>query len=226
MADLSDRRADTTRQQILRAAARQFAQRSYHDVGLDDILADAELTKGAMYFHFRSKHALALAVIEEQLTVARAGVGELIGRNLSGLETLIDIGYWLAVEDINSDPARAVLQLLPVVGVAEGLQDEVLADATRALTRVAERAAAEGDLLAERDPQDAARLLIWLYLGVRQSADLDRPEQFLGWLEKSWVLALPTLVPAEKAGYFGQFLRRRTALALRATAAATDPAVR
>jgi AcrR family transcriptional regulator len=49
----ADGRADTTRRHILRAAAHQFAQRAYHEVGLDDILAEAELTKGAMYFHFR-----------------------------------------------------------------------------------------------------------------------------------------------------------------------------
>ena len=61
----TDGRADATRRQILRAASHQFARRAYHDVGLDDILADAELTKGAMYFHFRSKHALAVAIIDK-----------------------------------------------------------------------------------------------------------------------------------------------------------------
>lgn len=63
-------RADTTRQQILHAAAHQFARRAYHDVGLDDILAAAQLTKGAMYFHFRSKHALAVAIIEQHTAPA------------------------------------------------------------------------------------------------------------------------------------------------------------
>jgi TetR/AcrR family transcriptional regulator, transcriptional repressor for nem operon len=67
MSDLSDKRSDTTRDQILRAAAHQFAQRPYYAVGLDDILAEAQLTKGAMYFHFRSKHALALAIVDEQI---------------------------------------------------------------------------------------------------------------------------------------------------------------
>ena len=92
------------------AAAHQFAQRPYHDVGLDDILAEAELTKGAMYFHFRSKHALALAVIDEQLARAGAAVQSLVDRKLSGLETLIDVGYLMAVEDICRDTARAVLE--------------------------------------------------------------------------------------------------------------------
>ena len=64
----ADGRADATRQQILRAASYQFARRPYHDVGLDDILNEAALTKGAMYFHFRSKQALAVAIIERQTT--------------------------------------------------------------------------------------------------------------------------------------------------------------
>ena len=84
----SDGRADTTRRQILRAASHQFARRAYHDVGLDDILAEAELTKGAMYFHFRSKHALAVAIIERQITAGTAALDDLLARKLSGLETL------------------------------------------------------------------------------------------------------------------------------------------
>lgn len=31
----------------------QFARRPHHQVGLHTVLAEAELTKGAMYFHFR-----------------------------------------------------------------------------------------------------------------------------------------------------------------------------
>ena len=83
MSESTDKRADTTRQQILRAAARQFARLPYHQVGLDDVLAEAELTKGAMYFHFRSKHALALAIIEDQVTEAKEVVAALVTRKFS-----------------------------------------------------------------------------------------------------------------------------------------------
>lgn len=214
MADSTDRRADATRQQIIRAAAHQFAQRPYHDVGLDDILAEAELTKGAMYFHFRSKHALALAVIDEQLARAGAAVQSLVDRKLSGLETLIDVGYLMAVEDICRDTARAVLHLLPVVGRGEGLQTTVLNNAVQALSVVAERAVAEGDIV-EREPQDVARMLVALYLGLRQAGDLDDPEQFLGQIERGFIVVLPGLVPDDRIDYFLQFIRRRTALAIK-----------
>ena len=124
MTEQLDRRADTTRLQILRAASHQFARKSYSLVSLDDILADAEVTKGAMYFHFRSKYALASAIIEHRTEVARAAVDELLARRLSGLETLIDICYLVAIEDIGDETARAGLNLLESIGRTEGLQKD------------------------------------------------------------------------------------------------------
>ena len=62
MTEASQRRADTTRHRLIAAASHQFAHHPYSMVSLDDILAEAELTKGAMYFHFSSKQALAVAI--------------------------------------------------------------------------------------------------------------------------------------------------------------------
>lgn len=218
MTESTDRRADSTRRQILRAAAHQFARRPYHDVGLDDILAVAELTKGAMYFHFRSKHALALAVIEEQLARDNAAVHELISRQLSGLETLIDISYVMVVHDICRDGARAVLRLLPAIGWTDGLQTRLYADWAQTLAGVIERAATEGDIVENRHPPDLARALLSLYLGLRQSGNLDEPEQFLQQVEKSWAVVLPGIVAPERIAYFSQFIRRRTLHGIKSTA--------
>lgn len=224
MADPTDRRADATRQQIIRAAAHQFAQRPFHDVGLDDILSEAELTKGAMYFHFRSKHALALAVIDEQIAKAGTAIRSLVDRKLSGLETLLDVGYLMAVEDLTTDGARALLHLLPVVGRAEGLQATVLNNAIQALSVVAQQAIVEGDVV-DRDPHDVVRMMVALYLGLRQAGNLDEPEEFLRELERIWSVVLSSVVPADRIDYFVQFVRRRTALAIKTTSAQTLPVV-
>ena len=143
MTETTDTRADTTRQQILRAAARQFARLPYHQVGLDDVLAEAELTKGAMYFHFRSKHALALAVIDDQTTKSTEAVADLLARKFSGLETLIDFSYQLAVRDISDDICRAALHLLESIGRIEDLQATSLKAWTDTLAQTVQRAIAE-----------------------------------------------------------------------------------
>ncbi|GBE64646.1 TetR family transcriptional regulator [Mycobacterium sp. MFM001] len=215
MSQPTDSRADTTRQQILKAAAHQFAQRPYHDVGLDDILADAELTKGAMYFHFRSKHALALAIIEEQAVAGTAVIRDLITRRLSGLETLVEFTYLIAVQDVTQDVARAGLHLLETVGRAEKFQARLLKDWIDALARVVRRAITEGDIAEHCDPQDVGRMVVSLYLGLRHVSDLDEPEQFLLELEKTWALLLRGMVKPDRFNYFSQFVRRRTALAIR-----------
>jgi AcrR family transcriptional regulator len=215
MSDATDARAADTRQQILRAAAHQFAQRPYHQVGLDDVLAEAELTKGAMYFHFRSKHALALAVIDDQSATYSAAVQDLLGRKLSGLETLIDLAYLIAVADINDDTARAGWHLLESIGRVDGLRATLVGRWVDVLAPVVERAVVEGDLVEHTDAHDVGRLLVSLYLGMRQTASLDEPEQFLLSLEKSWAAVLLGMVLPDRIDYFSQFIRRRTALAIK-----------
>jgi TetR/AcrR family transcriptional regulator, transcriptional repressor for nem operon len=219
MTEAQDTRADSTRQQILRAAARQFARLPYHQVGLDDVLAEAELTKGAMYFHFRSKHALALAIIEDQAVEAKAVVEGLVNRKFSGLETLIDFSYQISVRDISTDMARAGFNLLESIGRIEGLQAERLEGWIQTLTAIADRAIDEGDILNECDPQEVGRLLVSIFMGLRQTSNLDDPEHFLLALEKTWTLLLPSIVRPERIDYFRQFIRRRTAIAISSTSA-------
>jgi AcrR family transcriptional regulator len=219
MTEMTDNKADSTRQQILRAAARQFARQPYHQVGLDDVLAEAELTKGAMYFHFRSKHALALAVIDDQATRSSTAVADLLARKFSGLETLIDFSYQLAIQDIGEDISRAALHLLESIGRIEGLQAKLLGAEIDTLALTVGRAIGEGDVFEECDPQDVARLLVSIYMGLRQTSNLDEPERFLRDLEKMWALALPGFVRPERIDYFTQFIRRRAAIAVGSTSA-------
>ena len=173
----TDGRADKTRQQILRAASHQFARRAYHDVGLDDILSEAELTKGAMYFHFRSKHALAVAIIEGQTARGTVALQDLRSRNLSGLETLIgvindpsfgpvvalglggvltevlkDVSYRVAPFDI--DTARDMIAELRAAKLFEGYRGKPAADKealARALVAVSEMATTLAPRLKELD---------------------------------------------------------------------------
>jgi AcrR family transcriptional regulator len=210
-----DRRADTTRLQILRAASHQFARKSYSLVSLDDILADAEVTKGAMYFHFRSKHALAAAIIEFRWAVARNAVDELLALKRSGLETLIDISYLVAVDDIGDELARAGLNLLESIGRTDGLQATMLGDWVAAFAAITRRAVDEGDIVEHHEPEDIARLLVSMYLGLRQTSDLAEPERFLHDLGQLWELILPAIAKPDRIDYLTQFLKRRTAVAIK-----------
>ncbi|KKC04550.1 TetR/AcrR family transcriptional regulator [Mycobacterium nebraskense] len=215
----TDGRADATRRQILRAASHQFARRPYHDVGLDDILAEAQLTKGAMYFHFKSKHALAVELIDKQIAAATVAVGDLLTRGLSGLETLIDFSYLIAVQDIKTDLVRAGLNLIESVGQTEGVQDTLMGGWVEALSDVVQQAITEGDIDGHCDPDDVGRLMVSLHMGLRKTSNLDEPERFLLDLEKCWMLILGGILQPDRTDYFRQFLRRRAALAVNSSSA-------
>jgi TetR/AcrR family transcriptional regulator, transcriptional repressor for nem operon len=210
----SPNRADVTRQQILMAAAQQFAHRPYSQVSLDDILADAEVTKGAMYFHFRSKYALAIAIIDEAADNGRRAVNEVLARRLSGLETAVDLSYLIGVQDIRDELARAALNLLEGIGRAGGVQTKLLGQWIDSFAVVLRRAVEEGDVRDHADPEAAGRLLVALYMGLRQISDLADAHAFFTDLEQTWLLVLPGLAAADRVDYMTQFIKRRSALAI------------
>ena len=161
-ADASERRAGTTRQRLIAAASRQFARRSYSMVSLDDILAEAELTKGAMYFHFASKQALAVAIIDDLTEMSRASVTELLTRRMSGLETLIDFIYLQAVQNTQNEVARAGARLLETVDNTTDLSTKLWQSWIEFVTTLIQKAVADGDVVDHTDPEDIAKMLVAL----------------------------------------------------------------
>ncbi|THD38972.1 TetR/AcrR family transcriptional regulator (plasmid) [Pantoea dispersa] len=62
------RRADQveeTRGKLIAAARRAFAQKGYSEASMDDLTADAGLTRGALYHNFGDKKGLLQAVIDQ-----------------------------------------------------------------------------------------------------------------------------------------------------------------
>ena len=214
MTEASERRADTTRHRLIDAASHQFAHRPYSMVSLDDILAEAELTKGAMYFHFSSKQALAVAIIDDLTEMSRAAVTELLTRKMSGLETLIDLVYLQAVQNIQNEVARAGVRLLETVDNTTALPPALWQSWIEFVTTLIQQAVTQGDVVDHHDPQDIAKMLVALWVGIRRISDLDQPEHYLENLQKAWVLALPSFTNPDRIDYFTQFIKRRHALAV------------
>ena len=75
-------RAKATREAIINGAAAVFEEHGYGSASLTQVSEAAGVTKGALYFHFKSKDDLARAVIEEQHRIAVAA-GESIRPRIS-----------------------------------------------------------------------------------------------------------------------------------------------
>jgi AcrR family transcriptional regulator len=213
MTEASERRADITRHRLIAAASQQFAHRPYSMVSLDDILAAAELTKGAMYFHFASKQALALAIIDDLTEMTRAAAVELLARKMSGLETLIDLVFVRAVQETQHDVARAGARLLETLDNPTSQPLALWKSRLEFVTTLIQTAVTEGDVIDQHDPEDIAKMLVALWVGIRRTSNLDEPGQYFDDLQKTWILALPSFTNPDRIDYFTQFIRRRRALA-------------
>ena len=58
-------RSRTRRQRLLDAALEVFSQRGYSETAIDDVARASDTSKGGLYFHFPSKQALFLALLDE-----------------------------------------------------------------------------------------------------------------------------------------------------------------
>lgn len=67
MARCTKEQAERTRSRIMASALSLFAQKGYERTTFNDIAAKLKLTKGAVYWHFESKEALLMALVDDML---------------------------------------------------------------------------------------------------------------------------------------------------------------
>lgn len=103
-------RETARRAQILRAAAAVFARQGYQGARMDDIVKESGLSKGALYWYFRSKEELAVEVVHHSLRREELGMEAALAQDAPALIRLERLARTFAREMAQS-PERAHLAL-------------------------------------------------------------------------------------------------------------------
>lgn len=103
--------ANATRQNLLDSGMKRFYAEGFRNTGLEQILADAGITKTAFYKHFDSKEELMIEVLKQSAVWLQTNFLELVrelgGRSAEGqLSAIIDVVEHL-VDQIVADTASA-----------------------------------------------------------------------------------------------------------------------
>src|SRR5881275_537983 len=132
------------RDELLAAALRVFALRGYREAGVDEIAAEAGYSKGALYWHFSSKEALLVALVEERIdtpirdpelrTAYAKRQAELRGALAAGLEARARHLGAPAIPMPADEVARIVMSIIGGLAIDEliepdSVRPELLADA-------------------------------------------------------------------------------------------------
>ncbi|MEV4872506.1 ScbR family autoregulator-binding transcription factor [Streptomyces syringium] len=171
-------RAIRTRQNILEAAAVVFDQKGYDAATITEILARAEVTKGALYFHFTSKEELALAVIDAQVTQAPP-MPDLPGK--SKMQEMVDMGMLFAHRLVDDALLRGSVRLTLEHGSTSLNRSGPFNGWTQLHTQVLVEGLERGEVLPHVVPADTAELIVGAYAGINtmsqainNRADLER----------------------------------------------------
>jgi AcrR family transcriptional regulator len=67
------------RERLLEAASKVFADRGYHGATVEEIAAESGLSNGALYYNFRNKEALFLALFDQRIEARIAALDRTFG---------------------------------------------------------------------------------------------------------------------------------------------------
>lgn len=166
MPRVSDAHLAARREQILTAARRCFARNGFHATSMQDVIAEAGLSVGAVYRYFRSKDELRTAVAEENVAAIRAELAEVTDHQpplplADAMARVVNL-----VEARLAEPDSVTRVAIQAWG--EAVRDpevgELVAGFMRAMrasfVTLARRAQQAGDLPSQADPEAVGAVLM------------------------------------------------------------------
>lgn len=177
--------AEKTRKRILASALSLFTRQGYDRTTFTDIAARLKMTKGAVYWHFATKEALLIALVDEMLAKFRSQMEELTPKEGLTFLTMTEVMVANA-ERILGDPKGIAFFMLMKTQVKWGadtmrhVREELLSNRTQgpfhALIAAVENDQAAGRVRKEVNPVEVASVCIAVWDGLVQA----RIESFLG----------------------------------------------
>ena len=185
MARKSKEDAARTRARILASALSLFVKRGYEHTTFTDIAARLKMTKGAVYWHFESKEALLVALVEEMLAKFRRQLEELTPKREDlTFPAMAEVMVANAERIIANPKGTAFFMLLKtqvkwgadsMTATRERLQSDETFGPFHAMVEAVRNDIAAGRVRKEVDPVEVASVVLSVWDGLVRA----RIERFL-----------------------------------------------
>ncbi|MFC0678191.1 ScbR family autoregulator-binding transcription factor [Lysobacter korlensis] len=194
-------RAMATRDAIVRGAAVVFERLGYGNASLADVVREADVTKGALYFHFGSKEELAYAVIAEQNRISQLSGKAIVALGRPALETMILLCADLGRQLMHDPVVQAGIRLTTEAASFPPTVLEPYRDWLLVFEDLIHRAIDEGDIRVDIAPDALARFVIPAFTGVQLVAAVFTARQdLLTRIREMWEILLPSVANESRWG--------------------------
>lgn len=139
-----------TRERILDAAMTIFSAKGFHDTKLDEIVSQASISKGSIYFHFPNKEKLFIALVDQFADLIERRAKEAIEQEARGI-VRVQAALEAVLETFGKYRVPAKLLLVQAVGlgtVFERKRMEVNDRFARLIKTYLDEAVADGSIAA------------------------------------------------------------------------------
>lgn len=208
-------RAEATRRKIIDSAVHLFSEMGYGETGLADVLQRAGVSKGAFYYHFDSKEAVAAAIIEEYTLRSKKAMRTRVDTSQPLLDQII-VATFMAAEMLESDQASRIgNQLLQALRQVSGTASQVYRQWTQDFTDVLIKGI---EAAGFREGADAARSAEAIWTGVLGCHLLSSAlnDDAYGRLANGWRSMMRSLAPEDSLQHYYDLIDR-TAKGLQTT---------
>ncbi|WP_369274099.1 ScbR family autoregulator-binding transcription factor [Streptomyces sp. R11] len=182
-------RAIRTRRVILEAAGAVFDEHGYAATTISMVLERAEVTKGALYFHFPSKESLAQAVLDEQMPFGA------VPPQPCKLQELVDMTFVFGQRLIGNSLLKGSVRLAVDQSAPPGVDDAApFRQWADHLVGLLEQARDQGELLPTVVPRQTVELLVGAFAGLQlMSLALTDREDLAERISVLWGHILPSV---------------------------------
>ncbi len=172
-----------TRLTILEKAFALIYTKGYQATSVDDIIATTEVSKGAFYYHFKTKDDMGLAIVKE---IVRPRMEEIciqpLDENPDPINVIYNITKSLLVEDpflkweFGCPVSNFSQELAPWHGAFKEVLAEFISLWKVAIVKSIDKAKESGIINKDADGEQVAYLVISGYWGIRNVGKIDDPE--------------------------------------------------
>lgn len=190
-------RGQVTQRAVVEGASRVFDRIGFGGASLSMIAEASGISQGAMYFHFKSKDQIALAVIHEQHARSLPLMAEIERQNDGVIDKLIHISRGMVGQLQEDATVRAGIRLAMEKGTLGEPAAEFYEDWIAGTAAMLKPALDSGELDSPLQPAELARTLIAFFTGVQltSQATTER-DDLLASVRNMWALLIEAIVPA------------------------------